>query len=65
MTTMAATLSTLLSPILGGQLANLASTYPERFRNNSFLKKYPYEIPALVNASILFPNILGDILLPS
>ncbi|CZT12461.1 uncharacterized protein RCO7_07703 [Rhynchosporium graminicola] len=56
---MAATLSTLLSPIMGGQLANLANTYPERFGNNSFLKKFPYEPPALVNASMLFMTFLA------
>lgn len=56
---MAATLSTLLSPIMGGQLADLAGTYPERFGNNSFLKKYPYETPALVNASMLLITFLA------
>ncbi|KAL1850171.1 hypothetical protein Daus18300_013039 [Diaporthe australafricana] len=56
---MAATMSTLLSPIMGGQLADLASQYPEKFGNNSFLKKYPYETPALVNASMLLITFLA------
>lgn len=59
MTTMAATLSTLLSPIMGGQLADLAGQYPDKFGNNSFLKKYPYETPALVNASMLLITFLA------
>lgn len=59
MTTMAATLSTLLSPIMGGQLADLASTYPEKFGNNAFLKKYPYATPAFVNASMLLITFMA------
>lgn len=59
MTTMATTLSTLLSPIMGGQLADLASTHPEKFGNNAFLKKYPYATPAFVNASMLFVTFMA------
>lgn len=59
MTTMAATVSTLLSPLMGGQLADLASTYPEKYGNNAFLKKYPYATPALVNASMLLITFLA------
>lgn len=59
MTTMAATLSTLLSPIMGGQLADLASAYPEKFGNNAFLKKYPYATPAFVNASMLLITFIA------
>ncbi|KAH8743292.1 major facilitator superfamily domain-containing protein [Diaporthe sp. PMI_573] len=59
MVTMATTLSTLLSPLMGGQLADLASQYPEKFGNNWFLKKYPYATPAFVNASMLFITFLA------
>lgn len=59
MTTMAATLSTLLSPLMGGQLADLASTYPEKYGNNAFLKKYPYATPAFVNASMLLITFMA------
>lgn len=53
MVTMATTLSTLLSPLMGGQLADLAGQYPEKFGNNWFLRKYPYATPAFVNALML------------
>lgn len=59
MVTMATTLSTLLSPLMGGQLADLAGQYPERFGNNWFLKKYPYATPAFVNASMLFITFMA------
>ncbi|KAG8167464.1 hypothetical protein KVR01_003153 [Diaporthe batatas] len=59
MVTMATTLSTLLSPVMGGQLADLASQYPDKFGNNWFLKKYPYATPAFVNASMLFITLVA------
>ncbi|OHW94715.1 major facilitator superfamily transporter [Colletotrichum incanum] len=51
--TMATNLAILLSPMMGGQLADLAGRYPERFGNSGFLKTYPYAPPALANTGIL------------
>jgi hypothetical protein len=44
---------------MGGQLADLASRYPEKFGQNWFLTRFPYETPALVNASMLFITFLA------
>lgn len=43
----------MVSPLMGGQLADLAGKYPDRLGNVAFLKKYPYAPPALLNGCIL------------
>ncbi|GJD05152.1 major facilitator superfamily transporter [Colletotrichum higginsianum] len=55
---MATNLAILLSPMMGGQLANLAGRYPARFGNSAFLKTYPYAPPALANTVILLVAFL-------
>jgi 4-hydroxybenzoate polyprenyltransferase len=44
---------------MGGQLADLASAYPEKYGSNSFLKKYPYATPAFVNAAMLLITFMA------
>ncbi|KAK2029126.1 hypothetical protein LX32DRAFT_663426 [Colletotrichum zoysiae] len=55
---MSTNLAILLSPMMGGQLANLAGRYPARFGNSAFLKTYPYAPPALANTVILLVAFL-------
>ncbi|GJC87235.1 hypothetical protein ColLi_10073 [Colletotrichum liriopes] len=40
-------------PLMAGQLADLASKYPEKFGNNVFLKAWPYAPPALLSGLIM------------
>ncbi|TDZ16052.1 putative membrane protein [Colletotrichum orbiculare MAFF 240422] len=43
----------MFSPLMAGQLADLAGKYPERFGNNAFLQAWPYAPPALLSGSFM------------
>ncbi|KAF0319283.1 major facilitator superfamily transporter [Colletotrichum asianum] len=43
----------MFSPLMAGQLADLAGKYPEKFGNNAFLKAWPYAPPALLSGFFL------------
>lgn len=49
----------MLSPLMAGQLADLPGRFPERFGHDTFLKKYPFAPPALLNGSILLVSFLS------
>jgi len=49
----------IIGPILGGLLADPASNYPSWFGDVAWMKKYPYALPNLVSAAILFSAFLG------
>lgn len=48
----------IISPLLGGFLADLAGAYPDRFGHVGFLKRFPYAPPALLNGCFLGLAIL-------
>ncbi|KAL3424253.1 major facilitator superfamily transporter [Phlyctema vagabunda] len=50
---MCANVGIIIGPVLGGLLANPASTYPKLFRGVAWLKKFPYAPPNLLNAFFL------------
>ncbi|OHW99224.1 major facilitator superfamily transporter [Colletotrichum incanum] len=43
----------MTSPLMAGQLADLAGKYPEIFGDNDFLKAWPYAPPALLSGFIM------------
>lgn len=43
----------VLSPLVAGQLADLAGRYPERFGHVSFLTNHPFAPPALMDGLVL------------
>ncbi|KAK1711856.1 hypothetical protein BDP67DRAFT_545110 [Colletotrichum lupini] len=43
----------MASPLMAGQLADLAGKYPDKFGNNAFLKAWPYAPPAILSGSIM------------
>ncbi|OLN96879.1 putative membrane protein YCR023C-like protein 5 [Colletotrichum chlorophyti] len=43
----------MTSPLMAGQLADLAGKYPTYFGNNAFLKAWPYAPPALLSGLLL------------
>lgn len=44
----------IVGPILGGLLADPASSYPSLFGEVEFFRRFPYALPNLVSASFLF-----------
>ncbi len=44
----------IIGPILGGILSDPAGSYPELFGNVEFFKRFPYALPNLLSAFILF-----------
>ena len=49
----------IVGPIMGGLLADPAGNYPSLFGDIAWMKKYPYALPNLVNAVILFAALTG------
>jgi len=49
----------IIGPILGGLLADPAGSYPRLFGNVIWLKKFPYAVPNIVSAIILFGSTLA------
>lgn len=43
----------MASPLMAGQLADLAGKYPDRFGNNAFLIAWPYAPPAILSGCIM------------
>ncbi|TKW52143.1 putative membrane protein [Colletotrichum tanaceti] len=43
----------MASPLMAGQLADLAGKFPDRFGNNAFLKAWPYAPPAMVSGFVM------------
>ncbi|KAG7067966.1 major facilitator superfamily transporter, partial [Colletotrichum scovillei] len=43
----------MASPLMAGQLADLAGKYPDKFGNNAFLKAWPYAPPAILSGCIM------------
>lgn len=48
----------ILGPIMGGMLAEPASTYPGVFRDVEWMRVYPYALPNIVSAAILMTSVL-------
>jgi hypothetical protein len=44
----------IIGPILGGLLADLASSYPNTFGGVAWLKTYPFAPPNILSTFILF-----------
>ncbi|CAK7215656.1 hypothetical protein SBRCBS47491_002555 [Sporothrix bragantina] len=49
----------IIGPILGGILSDPAHSYPTAFGNNAFFLRFPYALPNLLSAFILFSALLG------
>lgn len=47
-----------VGPILGGQLADLGSRFPDSFGNSQFLKKWPYAPPAIANGVLILISLI-------
>ncbi|KAL8306046.1 hypothetical protein RB600_008769 [Gaeumannomyces tritici] len=52
-------IGTIIGPMLGGQLADLAGTYPDVFGHMDFFVKYPFAPPNIVSAFILLCGLLS------
>lgn len=46
-----------LGPVLGGQLADLGSRFPDTFGHSQFLKKWPYAPPAIANGVLMLISL--------
>lgn len=47
-----------VGPVLGGQLADLGSRFPDTFGNSQFLKKWPYAPPAIANGVLMLISLI-------
>lgn len=47
-----------LGPVLGGQLADLGSRFPDTYGNSQFLKKWPYAPPAIANGVLMLISLI-------
>lgn len=47
-----------VGPILGGQLADLGSRFPDTYGNSQFLKKWPYAPPAIANGILMLISLI-------
>lgn len=48
----------ILGPIMGGMLAEPATTYPGVFGDVEWMKRHPYALPNIVSAAILMVSVL-------
>lgn len=48
----------ILGPIMGGMLAEPATTYPGVFGSVVWMQKYPYALPNIVSAGILMASVI-------
>lgn len=49
----------IIGPVMGGLLSDPAQSYPGLFGDIAWMKKYPYALPNLVSAAILFCSFMG------
>lgn len=52
-------IGTIIGPMLGGQLADLADGYPDVFGRIDFFVKYPYAPPNIISAFIFICGLLS------
>ncbi|KAL8392170.1 hypothetical protein RB595_002381 [Gaeumannomyces hyphopodioides] len=52
-------IGTIIGPMLGGQLADLAKAYPDVFGRIDFFVKYPFALPNIVSAFVLLCGLLS------
>lgn len=46
-----------LGPVLGGQLADLGSRFPDTYGHSQFLTKWPYAPPAIANGVLMLISL--------
>lgn len=51
-------MAVIVSPVMAGQLADLAGRFPQKFGHVGFLKRYPFAPPVLLDGLILFIALL-------